>query len=101
MNLGYTPEILISIPRYWFSQINRNPVAGKGAYDNLEGRRRPGRRWAIPPLLSLADAKSKIEAWRIDDNHQRPEGKLLTLLPFVGRSELGMRGFCGRPCLTL
>ena len=32
-------------------------------------------------LLSLADAKSKIEAWRIDYNHQRPHGSLGHVTP--------------------
>ena len=34
----YHRTILMSIPKYWFSQINRNPVASKGAYDNLDGK---------------------------------------------------------------
>lgn len=32
-------------------------------------------------FFSLVDAKEKIEAWRIDYNHQRPHGSLGHLTP--------------------
>jgi putative transposase len=35
----------------------------------------------VQHLFSLADAKAKLEAWRIDYNHQRPHGSLGHLTP--------------------
>jgi putative transposase len=35
----------------------------------------------VQQFFSLADAKAKIEAWRIDYNHQRPHGSVGHLTP--------------------
>jgi putative transposase len=35
----------------------------------------------VHQFLSLADAQAKLEAWRIDDNQQRPHGSLGHLPP--------------------
>jgi len=35
----------------------------------------------VQQFFSLADATTKLEAWRIDYNHQRPHGSLGHLTP--------------------
>jgi putative transposase len=35
----------------------------------------------VHQFLSLADARAKIEAWRLDHNHHRPHGSLGNLTP--------------------